>query len=105
MLKKGRLVSASFTMNLFNATIRPIRFCTSFLVCGGCIWRIAFILSGLVSIPLVETRQPSTLPHVTLKTHFPGLSLSLDSCMLAKVSVRSEMYGALFLLASTISST
>jgi hypothetical protein len=56
-------------------------------------------------MPLVDTRQPNTLPHVTPKTHFSGLSLSLALRILAKVSVRSDMYEALFLLATTMSST
>jgi hypothetical protein len=105
MLKKGRLLSARFAMNMFKAVMWPVNFCTSFLVCRGYIWRIAFILSGLASIPLVGTRQPSTLPHVTPKTHFSGLSLSLTSCILAKVFIRSKIYKAFFLLATTISST
>jgi hypothetical protein len=75
-LKKGRLPSTSFTMNLFSAAIRPSSFCTSFLVYGGCIWRIVFILTRLASMPLVDTKQPNTLPRVTLKTHFSGLSLT-----------------------------
>jgi hypothetical protein len=37
MLKKGRLLFASFAMNLFRTAIQPVNFCTSFLVCGGCI--------------------------------------------------------------------
>jgi hypothetical protein len=57
MLKKGRLLFASFAMNLFKAAIRHVNFCTSFLVCGGCIWRIAFILSGFALMPLGEIRQ------------------------------------------------
>jgi hypothetical protein len=61
VLKKGRLFSASFAMNLLSAAMRPINFCTSFLVCGGCIWMIALILSGMFSIPLVETKQPPCL--------------------------------------------
>jgi hypothetical protein len=105
MLKKGRLLSASYVMNLFKAGMWPVNFCTSFLVCRGCIWRMALIFLGLASMPLVETRQPSTLPRVTPKTHLSGFSLSLASRMLAKVSVRSEMYHAFFLLATTISST
>jgi hypothetical protein len=60
MLKKGRVLSASFTMNLLSDAMRSVSFCTSFLVYGGCIWIITFILSGLASIPLVETKQPNT---------------------------------------------
>jgi hypothetical protein len=91
MLKKGRLHSASFAMNVLRAAMWPVSFWTSFFVCGGCIWRIAFIFSRLALMPLVEMRNPSTLPLVTLKTHFSGLSLSLASCILVKVSARSEM--------------
>jgi hypothetical protein len=65
---------------------------------------IALILSGLASIPLVETKQPNTLPHITPETHFSGLSLRLATRMLAKVSDRSEMYDYFFLLATTMSS-
>jgi hypothetical protein len=104
-LNKGRLLSASFIMNLFSAAMQPVSFCTSFLVCGGCIWRIAFILSGLASVPLVETREPSTLPRVTPKNHFSGLSLRLASLILVKVTVRSEMCEAFFLVETMMSST
>jgi hypothetical protein len=31
------LLSSNFAINLFSSTIRPASFCTSFLVCGGCI--------------------------------------------------------------------
>jgi hypothetical protein len=88
-------------MNLFNAAMWPINFRTSFLVYGGCIWRIAFILSRLASMPLVDTKHPNTLPRVTPKMHFSGLSLSMASRILVKVFVRSDMYKALFLLATT----
>jgi hypothetical protein len=104
-LKKSKLLYACLAMNLFNATMRLINLCTSFLVCGGCIWRIAFILLGLALMPLVDTKQPSTLPRVTPKTHFFELSLSLASHILAKVSVRLDMYKVIFLLATTMSST
>jgi hypothetical protein len=56
-------------------------------------------------MPLVETKQASTLPHVTLKTHLSGFNLSLASRILAKISVRSKIYDDFFLLATTISST
>jgi hypothetical protein len=99
MMEKGRLLSASF-----RAAIWPVNFCTSLLVCGGYICRIAFILAGLASMPFVVTRQPSTLPLVTPKTHFSELILSLPSHILAKVSARLEMYDAFFLLTITMSS-
>jgi hypothetical protein len=35
MLKKERLLSASFAMNLIRAAIWHVNFCTSFLVCEG----------------------------------------------------------------------
>jgi hypothetical protein len=103
--EKGETFSVSFVMNMLSAAMWPVNFCTSFLVCGGYIWMIAFILQGLASIPLVETKQPNTLPMVTLKTHFSGLSLRFVSRILVKVSDRSEMYDSFFLLATMMSST
>jgi hypothetical protein len=96
MLKKGRLFSASFVMNLLSAAMRPINFCNSFLFYGGCIWMITLILSGLASIPLLETKQPNTLPLVTPKMYFSRFSLRFASRILAKVSNRSEMYNSFF---------
>jgi hypothetical protein len=43
--EKGATFSTSFTMNLLSAAMWPVNFCTSFLVCGGCIWMIDVILS------------------------------------------------------------
>jgi hypothetical protein len=37
MAKKGKLRSASFDMILLSDAIWPVSFCTSFLLCGGCI--------------------------------------------------------------------
>jgi hypothetical protein len=62
MVKNGRLHSASFAINQFNAAILPVSFWTSFLVCGGCILVMALILSGFASMPFVETKHPNTLP-------------------------------------------
>jgi hypothetical protein len=56
-------------------------------------------------MPLLDTRQPSIMPRVIQKTQFSRLSLSLASRILAKVSVRPDMYKALFLLATTMLST
>jgi hypothetical protein len=44
----------------------------------------------------------STLPLVISKTHFSKLSLSLTSCILAKVSIKLEIYVVFFLLAMTM---
>jgi hypothetical protein len=55
-------------------------------------------------MPLVDTKQPKTLPHLTPKMHFSGLSLSLASHILVKVSVRSEIYEAFSLLVTMMSS-
>jgi hypothetical protein len=88
-LKKGRLHSAIFAMNLFRAAILPVNFCTSYLDFRGFVQTIAFILSGFASIPLTETKQPSTLPLLTLNTHFSRLSFNCALRMVAKVSARS----------------
>jgi hypothetical protein len=50
---------------------------------------IAFILFGLASIPLIETKQPNTLPQLTPNMHFSRLSVYCAFCMLTKVSARS----------------
>jgi hypothetical protein len=91
MVKNGRLHSASFAINWFSATIRPINFWTSFLFCGGCIYVMALILLGFALMHFMETKHPSTFPLVTPNMHFSGLSLSQASRMLVKVSARSEM--------------
>jgi hypothetical protein len=49
---------------------------------------IALILSGFASIPLTETKQPSTLPLLTPNMHFSWLSLSCALRILAMVSTR-----------------
>jgi hypothetical protein len=88
-VKNGRLRSASFEMNRFSEAIRPVSFYISFLLCGGCIWVIALILSGFASIPFVDIRHPRTFLFVTPNTHFSGFNLSLASHMFVKVSAKS----------------
>jgi hypothetical protein len=103
MLEKEWLFFVSYAMNLLSAVMLPVHICTSFLICRGCIWIVALILSRLALIPLLETKQPNTLPHVTPEMHFSELSLRLASRMLVKVSARLEMYDSFFLLATTMS--
>jgi hypothetical protein len=88
-LKNGKLCSANFAMNRLSAAILPVSLYTSFLDPGGFMWTIAFILSGLASIPFNDTKQPKTLPLCTPNTHFSGLSFSYALRMLVKVSAKS----------------
>ena len=90
-LKSGKLRSTESMMNLFRAAILPVSFCTSLIDCGSSMLQRAAILSGLVSMPLVETRHPRTFPLWTPKTHFLGLRLRFASQRFAKVSARSDM--------------
>jgi hypothetical protein len=62
----------------------------SFLLYGGCI-PVALILSGLASVPFVDTGHPRTFPFVIPNTHFSGFNLSLASHMFAKVSAKSTI--------------
>ena len=69
-LKKGRLRSseremnllrAEHEMNLLRAAILHVSFCTS-LIEGSFMFQRALTLSGLISIPFVESRQSRTFP-------------------------------------------
>jgi hypothetical protein len=67
-LKNGKLRSASFAMNRFNAAILPVSLCTSLMDYEGFIFTMTLILSGLALIPFIDTRQPRTLPlHILTK--------------------------------------
>jgi len=72
---KGNPFSVDRAINLFRAANLPVSFCTFFLLVGGCMFVIAMTLSGLASIPLAETTQPSSFPFWMSKIHFSGLSL------------------------------
>ena len=89
VLKKGRLRSADFEINLFRAAILSVSFCTSFLVEGSTIDSMAFVLSGFAHMPSGPTMQPSIFPLFTPKKHFSGFSLSPTILRFAKVSLRS----------------
>jgi hypothetical protein len=59
-------------MNMF----RVVSLCASFREVRGSMPRIASIFSGLASIPLAETRQPSSLLLLTPNIQFSGFNLS-----------------------------
>ena len=50
------MVSAKFGMNQRKKIIFPIKDCTSFLLLGKLIFRIAFTLSGSILMPSIETK-------------------------------------------------
>jgi hypothetical protein len=104
-VKKGKLNLASFDMNLLSVAILPISFWTSFLDYIGFMCIMALILSGLTSIPFIDTRHPNTFPLCTRNTHFSGLSFSWAPHMFVKVSARSSICFLFFLLATTMSLT
>ena len=56
VLRKGRLRSTDFEMNLFKAANLPISRWTSLVDCGGVMLMIAWIFVELASIPLCDTR-------------------------------------------------
>ena len=56
VLRKGRLRSMDFEMNLFKAANLPVSRWTSLADCGGVMLMIAWIFVGLASIPLCDTR-------------------------------------------------
>jgi hypothetical protein len=104
-MKNGRLRSTSFDMNLFSAVILPVSLYISFLDRGGFMCTIVLIFFRLALILFTDTRHPSTLPLFTSKTHFFGISFSWVLRIFVKVSARSSIYVAFFLLATTMSST
>jgi hypothetical protein len=56
VLRKGRLRSTDFEMNLFKAVNLPVTRWTSLADCRGVILMIAWIFVGLASISLCDTR-------------------------------------------------
>jgi hypothetical protein len=56
VLRKGRLRSADFEMNLFKAANLPVSRWTSLADYGGVMLMIAWIFVGLASIPLCDSR-------------------------------------------------
>ena len=77
-------------MNLFRAATLPVRDCTSLVVLGEDILRIALTFSGFASIPLYETINPRNFPEETLKAHFDGFNFMLYYLSVLNVSLRSS---------------
>src|SRR3954463_9034210 len=87
---KGIAFSPSRLRNRLSDARQPVNFFTSFRFLGLFIRSIAAIFYELHSIPLSDTRNPSSLPAGTPNTHFYGLSLILYMRRFANVSLRSS---------------
>ncbi|KAL0413330.1 UNVERIFIED_CONTAM: hypothetical protein Sradi_1534700 [Sesamum radiatum] len=68
--------STDFEMNRLSAAILPVSHCTSLMLVGGPMSRMALILAGLASIPRWVTTNPRNCPPLTLNAHFPKLSFN-----------------------------
>ena len=88
-LKKGRPRSPSLDKNRFKAAMQHVSFWTSLIVAGASIAMMALIFSGLASISLLLTMNPSSFLEGTPKTHLVGLSFQRNFRRLLKVSSRS----------------
>ena len=73
-LKKGKHLSVDRETKRLSAVILPVSPCVSLMFFGGCMSKMALILSGLASMPLYETIKPRNLPEETLKAHLLGFS-------------------------------
>ena len=86
VLKNGRPFSADLEMNLFNAASLPVSFCTYFLLASSFMFTIAAIFLGFASMPLADTRQPSSLLFLMPNMHLSGFNLRLTFRRFSNVS-------------------
>jgi hypothetical protein len=105
ILKKGRHLSVDREMNWFRAAILPVSCYNCLMVRGGCISRTTFTFLGLASIPFCETMNPKNFPKETPKAHLDGFSFNLWSFSVLKVSLRSAIWLAAWVLFTSMSLT
>ena len=90
VLKKGRHLFVALETNLLRAATLPVSDCTSLIVFGEDISRIALTFSGFASIPLHDTINPRNFPEETLKAHLDGFNFMLYCLSVLIVSLRSS---------------
>ena len=90
VLKKRRHLSVTLETNLLRAAILPVRDCTSLIVFGEEILRMAFTFFGFTSIPFYDTMKPGNFPEDTPKAHLAGFSFILYFLSVLNVSLRSS---------------
>ena len=103
-LKKGRHLLVDREINLLRAAMRLAKRCTSFVVQGGYMSKMAQTFSGFASIPRHETMNPRNLPEATPKAHLARLSFILYFRRVWNVSAKSETCSTAFWLFTSMSS-
>jgi hypothetical protein len=104
-LKNGSPFLPSHEMKRLRVAMLPVSFCTSFTQRGGPISVMAWIYLVLASIPRLLTRNPSSCPDGTPKTHLFGFNFHFHLFRFSKVCFKSStsMFG--FFVFTTTSST
>ena len=86
--KKDLNLSVNQAMKRPSVARRPMRRCSSFLQLGADVSMIAWIWSGLTSIPLCVTMNPKNLLALTPKAHLAEFNFILYAFIKQKVSSR-----------------
>ena len=77
VLKNCRHLSVAFNINLLRAATLPFKLCTSLMLLGCSISKMARIMLGFASMHCYETMKPRNLPDKTLNAHLLRLSFML----------------------------
>jgi hypothetical protein len=104
-LKKGSPYSPSHEMKRLRAAMLPVSFCTSFTQHGGAISIMIRICLVLASIPRLLTRNPSSCPDGTPKTHLFGFNFHFHLFRFSKVCFKSSISMSRFFVFTNTSST
>ena len=105
VLKNGRHLSADLEINRLSAAILPFNCYTSFFMFRCFMSMIAFIFSGLASIPRCETRNPRNFSEVTPNVYLVGFNLIWCRRSMLKASSRSQIWFEVWVLFTNMSST
>jgi hypothetical protein len=78
-------------MKRLRAAMLPVNFCTSFILRGGAISVMTRICLVLAYIPRLLTRNPSSCPDGTPKTHLFGFNFHFHLFRFSKVCFKSSI--------------
>jgi hypothetical protein len=88
-------------MKRLRAAMLLVNFCTSFTLCGGAISIMAQICLMFTSIPRLLTRNLSSYPKGTLKTHLFGFNFHFHLFRFSKVCFKSSISMSRFFVFTT----